>query len=272
MTTSKPDREPLRPLLARIWRDYLVQRRGPLGLALLCAALAAGLTAWLASVLDPAVQRLLVTPDPAALWVIPGTIAALAVARGGLQVVTATIVNRLGHGVVGDVQVQLFGRMIRADLARLRERHSGAYVSSVLFDANLIREAFTQGVVNYVQHALIVVALLGYLFWLDPVLAAIVLVAAPVAGAVMRQFARHTRQAAAGAMSETSALSTAVMENLDGVRVVKIDGREDAEEARVAEVVARRQAHVIRGANARATAAPVTETLTMMVVAVILAY
>ena len=185
---------------------------------------------------------------------------------------SALLVNRIGHGVVGAVQVQLFGRMIRSDLAQLRSQHSGAYVASVLFDANLIREAFTQGVVNYVQHGLIVIALLIYLVFLDPLLAGIVIVAAPVAGVVLRRFAKRTRKAAQGAMEETSALSTAVMENLDGVRVVQIDGREADEEARVAAVVARRQTHVIKGANARAAAAPVTESLTMIVVAAVLAY
>ena len=36
-------------------------------------------------------------------------------------------------------------------------------------------------------------------------------------------------------MAETSALSTAIMESLDGVRVVKIENRENYEETRVAE-------------------------------------
>ncbi|HRH20413.1 MAG TPA: ABC transporter ATP-binding protein [Brevundimonas sp.] len=270
--SAAPAEMPRRPMLARIWRDYLKPRRGQLALALLAAAAAAGLTALLAAELDPAVQHLLVDHDPRALIVIPLTIAVLAIARGAFQVMSALLVNRIGHGVVGAVQVQLFGRMIRSDLAQLRSQHSGAYVASVLFDANLIREAFTQGVVNYVQHGLIVIALLIYLVFLDPLLAGIVIVAAPVAGVVLRRFAKRTRKAAQGAMEETSALSTAVMENLDGVRVVQIDGREADEEARVAAVVARRQTHVIKGANARAAAAPVTESLTMIVVAAVLAY
>jgi len=270
--SAAPAELPRRPMLARIWRDYLKPRRGALALALLCAAAAAGLTARLAAELDPAVQHLMVDHDPHALVIIPLTIAGLAIARGVFQVISALLVNRIGHGIVGDVQVQLFGRMIRSDLGQLRSQHSGAYVASVLFDANLIREAFTQGVVNYVQHGLIVVALLIYLVFLDPLLAGIVIVAAPVAGFVLRRFAKQTRKAAQGAMEETSALSTAVMENLDGVRVVQIDGREGDEEARVAAVVARRQTHVIKGANARAAAAPVTESLTMIVVAAVLAY
>ena len=62
------------------------------------------------------------------------------------------------------------------------------------------------------------------------------------------------------------------MESLDGVRVVKIENREAFEEARVAEVVHRRQAFLIRGANARARAAPATETLMTLITAAVIAW
>src|SRR5439155_491688 len=72
--------------------------------------------------------------------------------------------------------------------------------------------------------------------------------------------------------AETSALSTAIMESLDGVRVVKIENREAFEEARVAEVVRRREKHLVRGANARARAAPATELLMTLITALVFVY
>jgi subfamily B ATP-binding cassette protein MsbA len=73
-------------------------------------------------------------------------------------------------------------------------------------------------------------------------------------------------------MAETSALSTAIMESLDGIRVVKIENRESFEEARVAEVVRRRERHLVKGSNARARAAPATELVMMLVMAAVFAY
>jgi subfamily B ATP-binding cassette protein MsbA len=73
-------------------------------------------------------------------------------------------------------------------------------------------------------------------------------------------------------MAETSALSSAIMESLDGVRVVKIENRESYEESRVAEVVDRRQTHLVKGANARAFAAPATELLMTLITIGIIAY
>jgi subfamily B ATP-binding cassette protein MsbA len=270
---SSADKDtPTRALLARIWRDYL-RPRGPLLLvAALCAAAVAGLSSALAWVLKPAIDLLLVQRTPSAIWTIPLAITGLALARAVVQILQATIVNRTGHRVVGDVQVQLFGRLVRADLARLRAAHTGSYVSSVLFDANLIRQAFTDGVINYTQHSLTVLAMLVLMFTYDPLLATIALVAAPVSGTIMRRFSKKTRKAAKGAMAETSNLSTAMMEGLDGVKIVKIENREADEEARVGAVVARRQAHVVKGANARAFATPTTEAMTMIVMAAVLAF
>jgi subfamily B ATP-binding cassette protein MsbA len=88
----------------------------------------------------------------------------------------------------------------------------------------------------------------------------------------MRRFYKRTTKAAKGAMAETSALSTAIMESLDGVRIVKIENREAYEEGRVGDVVRRRQAHLIKGANARAFAAPSTELLMTLITAAVLAY
>jgi subfamily B ATP-binding cassette protein MsbA len=73
-------------------------------------------------------------------------------------------------------------------------------------------------------------------------------------------------------MKETENLSTALMENLDGVRLIKIENREAAEEARVGEVVNRRQRHVIKSADSRAFAGPFSNLVAMIVVAAVMAY
>jgi subfamily B ATP-binding cassette protein MsbA len=162
--------------------------------------------------------------------------------------------------------------MIRADLARLRSQHSGGFVSSVLFDANLVREAFTNGVVNYTQHALTLAAVIAYMAWTDWRLTAIVLLGAPLIALVLRRFGKRVRKATTGAMVETSNLSTALMENLDGVRLIKIENREAAEQDRVGEVVARRQRHVIKSADSRAFAGPFSNLVAMIIVAAVMAY
>ncbi|MBX9614179.1 MAG: ABC transporter ATP-binding protein/permease [Caulobacteraceae bacterium] len=270
-------------LIGRIWRDYLSTRRTPLILSLICAAIAGLSAATVLQLLQPAIDGMflgqpvtvaglfVVAPEDA-LLAIPAIIVGVALIWTAAALGQAALVNRLGHGIVGDIQVRLFGAMIRADLARLRSQHSGAFVSSVLFDANLVREAFTNGVVNYTQHALTLVAVLSYMAWLDWRLTLIVLLGAPVIAVVLRRFGKRMKKATTGAMVETGNLSTALMENLDGVRLIKIENREAAEEARVAEVVGRRQRHVIKSADSRAFAGPFSNLVAMVIVAAVMAY
>ena len=270
--TSQPAKTPARVLIGRIAQVYLKPRWKGFVLALVAAIVVAFSSAKLVQILEPAINDLLVVQKPGAIWAIPLAIAGYAILRGVAQVTQASLVNRIGNGVVGDVQVQLFGKLVRADLARLRGQHSGAYVSSVLYDAGLIREAATSGLVNYTQHFLTVIGAVLVMVSNDAILTLAILLAAPLATGIMRRFSKKTTKAAKGAMAETSALSTAIMESLDGVRVVKIENREAFEEARVAEVVARRQTHLVKGANARAAAAPATETLMTLIVAAVMAY
>ncbi len=286
MTTPAPaedEKEALRPLLGRIWRDYLSHHRTPLFLSVLCAAIVGVMAATVLQLLQPAIDglflgrpvtiwRILTIPPDQALVSIPLIIVCAGLIWTAAALGQAALVNRLGHGIVGDIQVKLFGSMIRADLARLRSQHSGGFVASVLFDANLVREAFTNGVVNYTQHGLTLIAVLAYMAWTDWKLTAIVFLGAPIIAWVMRRFGKRMRKATTGAMVETSNLSTALMENLDGVRLIKIENREAAEEARVGEVVARRQRHVIKSADSRAFAGPFSNLVAMIVVAAVMAY
>ena len=272
-----------RPLIGRIWRDYLSSRKGALILSLVCAAIAGISAATVLQLLQPAIDGMFlgrpvtvagifVVPPGHALVAIPAIIVGVGLIWTAAALGQAALVNRLGHGIVGDIQVRLFGAMIRADLARLRSQHSGAFVSSVLFDANLVREAFTNGVVNYTQHGLTLIAVIAYMAWSDWRLTLIVLLGAPLIAYVIRRFGKRMRKATTGAMVETETLSTALMENLDGVRLIKIENREAAEETRVGEVVARRQRHVIKSADSRAFAGPFSNLIAMLIVAAVMAY
>ncbi|MGH7024540.1 MAG: ABC transporter ATP-binding protein [Caulobacteraceae bacterium] len=257
---------------ARIVRRYLAPRWRSLALSLICAAIFAGLSGLLLGILQPAVNDLVVAPKPEALLTIPLAIVALAIGRGVAQAVQALLINRMGNGIVGDVQTELFGKLVRADLARLRASHSGGHVSSVLYDAGLIREAATSGIINFVQQGLTLVAAGVVMAWTDWRLGLFVLLAAPLVAISLGRFMHRATKAARGAMAATSTLATAIMESLDGVRVVKMANREAREEARVAAVIAERQRHIISGDNARALAAPATEALTFIIVAAVLAY
>jgi subfamily B ATP-binding cassette protein MsbA len=261
-----------REIAARLAARYLAPRWKVLALAVICAIASAALTGLLLALLQPAVDQLITHPRPAALIMLPPLIVALAIGRGLALAAQALAINRIGNGIVGDVQIELYGKLIRADLARLRASHSGGFVSSILYDAGLIREAATTGVVNLLQQGLTLVAALLVMARADWRLSLFVVLAGPVVAVMLRRFGRRATAAAKGAMAATASLSMAILEGLDGIRVIKMENREDQEVARVAGAVTERQRHIIGGDDARALAAPASETLTFAIVAAVLAY
>lgn len=272
------------PLIQRIWRDYLMAHKAALAGAVLGALIVGVTTAGLGWLLKPGVELLFgesqatsASPVPAfvaaqPLIMVPLALILVTLMRLCGQLLQVTLINRVGHTLVGQIQTQLFSRMLHADLATLRQHHSGHYLSSVLFDAGLMREAATTGMVNYTQHTVIVLGTLVAMASIDPWLTLGVLISGPVISAVLSGYIKRTKKAAQGAMEATATLSTAIMESLDGIKIVKIAGQEPKELDRVAQVIDGRQRHIIKGANARATAAPVTEALTSIVTALVIAY
>ncbi len=270
--------------MARVWTQYLRQHRAAFYLSLFCAFLVVLTTTIVTGWLAPATNLLFnARPDKTTNWLpevfrtdalllVPGVIVVAALIRFAAQRGLTVSINNIGNQMVGRIQAQLFSRLVHADLGRLQKAHSGEYLSSVLYDADLVREAASAGVVNYVQAALTVLGGIVVMFYNDWSMALAVLLIGPVIGAVMDRYLSATRRAAKGAMAETSSLSTAIMESLDGVKIIKISNREAAEEARVGAVIDRRQEHLIKGANARTMAAPATEVLTGLLIAGLLAY
>jgi subfamily B ATP-binding cassette protein MsbA len=266
---------PLGALLARMWRDYVRPRWFPMTISLILAAMAAAATWGTAQLIKPVMDNIkegrLSGPDQV-WWTIPAMFVGLATVRALIQIAQTNVVNRVGHALVSQIQVQLFERLVHADLARLRTTHSGSYVSSVLFDATLIRQAATDGVVKYTQQGLTALFLFIALIWMDWVLGLMVLAVAPIASVLIRRFSRRAKKAIRGAMTETSSLSTALMESLDGVKIVKMEGREDFEVGRVQAVVARRQKFLVKGSTTKGSAGPIMEMVMSFALAGVMAY
>ena len=279
----------MKAVAGRIWSQYLASQKRLLGFALACAVVVALATGLFGLLMGAAVDLLFRTASagdalkgfPASitapiianpLVMVPAIIiAAVTVRFAGQRGLTVSL-NTVGNRLVGNIQRDLFSRLVHADLGRLQKAHSGQHLSSVLYDADLVRDAASTGLVQYVQASLIAVGAIANMLYFDWTMTLAVLLIAPVIGLVMGKYLKRTRKAAQGAMAETSSLSTAIMESLDGIKVVKVSNQETAEEARVGDVIERRQGHMIKGANARTMAAPATELLTGLLLAGLLAY
>jgi subfamily B ATP-binding cassette protein MsbA len=232
----------------------------------------AAATGAISGILKPAIDQLFGDHPPPLAWVyFPIAIVALAIIRavGGVSQVWTT--NTVGHKVVGTMQADLFDSLIRSDLATLRSRHSGSIVSAMLYDASMVRTAATSSIINYMRESLILISQLVVMMINDWSLTLGVLLTGPVAMFLIQRFSRWVRPRKAP-WRRPPALSTAVMEGLDGVKIVKIENREAYEEAAWPRWSARRQATSDQGRQRPRAAAPATEMVMTLITAGVIAY
>jgi subfamily B ATP-binding cassette protein MsbA len=273
MTTRAAPAEPnARALILRVAKTYVSPHWPGLAIAFFCAAAAAGLTFWVTWMLKPFLSDMHPGVDITLILRTAGFIVLLGICRAIALTVQVRLSSRIGQVMVGEIQADLLDRAVRADLARLRATHSGGFVSSMLYDVDKVRDATTTGLVNWVQQTLITIAMLALMVSQDIGLTVLALLAAPLAIDTINRFSKRTARAASAAMVETSALSTAILESLDGVKVIKLENREAAERERVGKVIARRQHFLIKGSNAKNLVQPVSELIMTVLIAAILAY
>ena len=260
-------------VVGRLARRYMLPRWPMLALATLCAALAAGVTGALAALLQPAVNGLLANKAyVSALGTLPLILGVLAVVRGLAMIVQGALANRAGLDIVNSVQIELVDKLMHADLARLRATHTGGFLSQVLNDSATIRDAATTALFNFVQSGLTIAALLVVMLIQDWLLAVFVLLGGPIIAWVLRWFSKYASRGLTRTMDANASVVTTVLESLDGVRVVKMEGREAFETGRLAKVLAHRRGVSLAIADAQSAAAPVSEIMVMLMVAVVIGY
>ena len=143
----------------RVARTYLVGHKAKIALAVVAALIVAAATSLATWVVQPGVNDIL-HGNLSQLYQIAAVMVGLGILRAVAQIVQSWMMNTVGHRIVGQIQTDLFGRVIRSDLARLRGEHTGSFVSAMLYDASLLRNAATSALLTYFQNLVMVIGLL----------------------------------------------------------------------------------------------------------------
>ena len=93
----------------------------------------------------------------------------------------------VGQRVVADIQLALFARLMRADLAYFHANPTGTLISRFTNDANMLRGAATNVLAGLGKEAVTAIFLIALMFYQDWLLALIAFVALPAGAAADRQ-------------------------------------------------------------------------------------
>jgi subfamily B ATP-binding cassette protein MsbA len=259
-------------LLGRLARDFMRPHVRRLVLAFLLMGLAAGSTAGRAWLMQPVLDRIFVAREGSLLLLIAGGALVLALVKGLADYGEAVLMTRVGQRVIADVQIALFARLMRADLAYFHANPTGTLISRFTSDAALLRGAAANVLGGIGKDAVTVVFLVGVMFYQDPLLALISFFVFPMAIHPIIGIGRRIRRVTANTQAEIGQFTTLLNQTFQGARHVKAYGMEQYEERRAAGLIERLFSLIDRGARTRSRASPMMETLGGAAIAVVILY
>jgi ATP-binding cassette, subfamily B, bacterial MsbA len=259
-------------LARRLVREHVRPHWGRIALAALAMVFAAAATAANAWLMEPVLDDVFVRRDRAMLVLIPLAVIVSALVKGGATYAQAVLLNHVGQRIIADLQVRLFGHLMRADLQFFHDNPTGQLISRVTNDVNLMRGAVTQALTGIAKDALTVVFLVGLMFYQDWRLALIAFVAFPIAIWPIVRIGKRMRKVSANTQVEMGNLATVLDETFQGARHVKAYGMEGYETGRAASVIERLFLLVLKATRTRSAAHPIMETLGSIAVALVILY
>lgn len=259
-----------RGLLLRLWRENVASHRSQLfvvlGLMAVVSASAAAYPALIQRVFDG-----LGAADPDLVWTIPPLIIIITFIKGAAMYFQVRQVTSLSLTITTSIQKAMAAHLIRADLAVVTAQPAGEFVSRLMNDVQLIREALMRLANNLVRDILMVIAMVGMMIWFDWLLTLVVLVVYPVAMQPILSIGRRQRRQS-GALQEQMAGMTALLaETLQSSRMVRAYSLEDHETERTASGFTRLRDNLLKLALGRARIDPILEVLGGLAVAGVIA-
>jgi len=222
---------PAKHLVARLWRERLAPRWRLVALAVALSALTAAAAASYALMVHWVVG-MLERGDDRVVWLAPIVIFVITAIRG-LSLYFQTIqTNKLALKVMQDLQESLYARLVRADFARLIREPVGALVSRFTNDITVMREALVRAANNLLRDSLTIVGTVAIMFYLDWMLAMLVLVVYPLAALPIIRIGNMLRKTSTKAQHQMGEVTSFLEESFSGARMVKTYQLEDYETER----------------------------------------
>ena len=261
-----------RAVIARLYRDYIAGQRTTFVAAIACMIVTSAASGAIPLVVKYAIDYLFVPTHPEMLTLIPAAIIALMVVRAISGYGQAALIDTVGETAITAAQRDMFEHLIGRDLASLNAVHSGQFVSTMLYDATLMRDIITRGVAALGLETTQLVAYGAMMFYFDWQLTLVALVVMPLVGWIMERIGSSLRRAATRGMEQTGDLATSLSEALDGRRIVKAYGLEGHVAERAQARLSLRLQTMLKVVRRRAAAVPTTDLFAAVVMAATIFY
>ena len=259
-------------VIKRIWKNYASGSMKLLLIALFCNAIVALTTPALPELIRRVIDDIFVNSNREMLTILP-LIAILIMFIRALGTYGANVaINYIGQKIVGLLQKDLYKAILNSDMSYINSIHSARFISSFTADTTKLRETMSSVVVNLSRNILMVLGLVGYLFYVDPTLATIFFLVLPPAAIGLRMLGKRLRKAIRMSLEEIGTLSALVSETLKGMRIIRAFGKERIHSEKASSIIDQVVSLSMKGVKARSASAPIMEIVTGFAIAGIIYY
>lgn len=190
-------------------------------LAMICSA---ALEPVLPALMKPLIDKSLIQKNAASMWQIPLFIVLAFVLKGVADYVSNVASQTVAQKTMADLRALVFAHQLDLPLPRHQREEGGRMLSRVTYDTGLIGEAVSSAWVTILRDSLVLIGLLGFLFYTAWQLTLLVILIAPALALAIRVINRKIRQSSQNVQTLMGRVTGLVQEGLHGLREIKIFG------------------------------------------------
>ncbi len=257
----------LKQILKRLYKEHVKKHLKRIFIALILSLIVAASTSGIAWLLDPAVKKIFIEKDKLFTWSIPLLII-LAFSSKGLSLYFARInLIRVGEEVAGELQKKIANNILTSDIQTLDGRHSGKYISNIMYDSQHVKSLVSSGVLNLMKDTFSVISLVSLMFYQNWKLASFAIIMMPLAAGLAKSLGKRIGKATSKAGESSGKLVSFLAEILKASKMIRIYQKEIDENKKAGKVIDDLVENNIKIGSVIIRATPLMEILTGIMIA-----
>ena len=259
-------------LLSRLYSDYTKKFLNKIIIAGFFSILVAGSTSSIAWLLDPAIKKIFIEKDLTLIIIIPVFIIIAFTTKGLSLYLAKSTMIKVGEEIKKMLQADMLKSFIEADTQFIENKHTGKYISNLTYDVGMITNLLTTTLLNLFKDSLTLFGLLGVMFYQNWKLSLIAITMIPLASLAAKSLGKRIGKVTTEALEKSGLLTTYLIEIFKNHKLIKIFQREKYENSRADKFINELKEKSIKIGIVLVRTTPIMETLTGIMIAILIFY
>ena len=259
-------------IIKRLFFDYTKKHIKKILLSVFFALLVAGSTSGIAYLLDPAIKKIFIEKNQTLIIIIPIFIIIAFAVKGFSLYLAKVLMIGVSEEVRKELQCDMLNNLIAADTRLIDGKHTGKFISNITNDVGHITNLISVAVLNLFKDSLTLIGLLTVMFFQNWKLALIAIIMIPLATFAARTLGKRISKVATEQMLKAGILNTYLIELFKNHKLIKIFQQEKYENKRAEKFINDVKEKTVKIATVYVRSSPIMETLTGIMIAVLIFY